>query len=300
MDNNERFFTRIDCVITDGSEPKNIGYSLTEPGITVDPNNIMACLNTIMNEQSSHNILIITDSECLRDICLTMNKSISKRKLAVVFCGRLYADDAIGEMLREEQLLHTVDGIEFFPEKQLGSTPIFKDENNALLMQSDGDGERLFSVDDSVWGCVLDNERYSADAFKGWIADNLADLDLKTRAKICLELLDMYEADRLASLEQIVLFKSADKIRLLTVGTTNHYSVKELSKMLYTVYFGHETQKDKLEILVADRLDFKEYPGYLFEDFVQAFSDTIFPSSKFPAVSTAQFRNTANRIILAF
>lgn len=299
MDNIERFFTGIDCIITDGSEPNNIGYSLPEPSITVDPNNIMACLNTIMNEQSSHNILIITESECLCDICLTMNKSITKRKLAVVCCGRLYADDAIAEMIREEQLLHTVDGREFFPEKQLGSTPIFKDENNALLLHSDGNGERLFSADGSVWGCVLDSERYSADAFSGILSDNLAVLDLKTRAAICLELLDMYEADELIDLEQIVLFNSEDGISLLTVGAAIHCSVKELSKLLYTVYFGHEVQKDKLEMLIADRLAFKDHPSYLFEDFVQVFSDSIYPSSKFTGAGAAQFRSTANRILLA-
>lgn len=301
MNDNELFFSKIKTVITDKVTDTSV-LPISAPRVETDTGNIQAMLNTVLCEQQSGYVLVAVSSESFRDILLSLNRELPRYKLSVYCDGVFYAKEAIAEMLREERLLHSAGGAEHYPEKQaVENMPIYTDENGLVLIQGSSDGEALYSADGEFWGCVPRGALFTAEALRGRLTEATGGLDLNTKANICLKLLDLAEGNALPEPDKLIMFTDGSDAELLGVGEPVQYSPRALAKLLYQVYFGHETdRKDKLAMLIEDRLKSPNIPAYLFEDFTTAFAPQIFPSTsgRITPPDTAQFRNTAQRLLI--
>ena len=299
---NEKIFGYVTCVLTDkGSAFPTAAYAVPPYTGEIDSSDIQGALNTVLSQQKQERVLVVTDSAAFCVLLLAMNRTLPKNKLVVLCGGTLHADDAMEEIIREEALLHTADGHEHFPLRQIDGS-LHADEEGRLLLAGSEDGEPLFSADGTLWGCLPDPARYTEDRMLGRLTDCLGYLDLRDRAQTCHSILDLASEGLLPAPEDLLVFRSEDDvIAFLRTGAPVGYDLKALTGILYTVYFGHiPDEKDKLGMLIADRLANPEYPAWLFEDFTAAFSHTIFPGSKIHVPDEALLRNTIDRIMMAY
>ncbi|MCR5143379.1 MAG: hypothetical protein K6C68_12815 [Ruminococcus sp.] len=292
-------FSEIDRVVLDGNAvTSELPLSMTYANVS-SSEDLKSALDTVFSEKAmKKHVLVVTDSEDFKDIILSINRTISNGKIAVICKGVFFADEAVVEMIREKNLLHTNDGIEYYPGKQLSPDMLYADENGRLLLREGTVGEPLYANDGSCWGCVL-SEGYTLDNMKGKLTESLKECSLGTKARIVLKLLDMYDSGTLSDADSIMLFDTSDCVELLGIGEPTQWSAKSVAALICSVYLGGVSDcKDKLELLINARLAMSELPALLFEDMLDTYSQQIFPSVSAEMPSTAQLRNTAERILI--
>lgn len=298
---NEKLLSHIECVIADNDCLQDImGLRLPESKATCDSNDIQEALNTVLTWQKQKRVLVATSSNAFANLLLAMNQTLPKHKIAILCNGVLYDDDAMAEIEREEKMLHTVSGTEYFPVRQL-SDALFVDENGHLLLRGSEEGKnQLYASDGTAWGCSLDPSKYTSERLVGELMNHLEDFNLKTKACICKQVLDMFEHGGLPADEGLLVFKSDMGVELLRIGSPIEYDFKSFAAFLYAIIFAHNpgTYKDKLEMLISDRLAHMDYPAYMFEDFVSVYAKFIFPSMSCAAPGIEMFRNTLDRILI--
>lgn len=135
----------------------------------------------------------------------------------------------------------------------------------------------------------------------GELLNHLDKLCLRDRALISSILLEKADDNTLSSPENLLLFSTESGFELLDTGVPINYDNKSLISLIYMVFFNHnvDEQKDKLDMLINDRFINIDYPAFLFEDFTAAYSNSIFPSSKFRHPVMELLRNSIERILIS-
>ena len=171
---NTKLLSKIECVLFDEQSREALeGLPLTDERQLIDTSDVQGALNEVLMRQKSCRVLAAVSSESFRDIILAVDHSLTERRIAVLFGGELYGEEAIAELQREESLLHTAEGGKHFLENQLEYTKLFADEKQLLMLQGGTGGEILYTSDGTVWGCLLDRRRYSIEGFKGRLPGQL-------------------------------------------------------------------------------------------------------------------------------
>lgn len=297
---NEKVFSHITCVLTEkGCTDTGTQYPIPPCNASFDPGNIKDALDTVLSWQKHQRVLVITSSPAFCNLLLSLNQSIPKGKLAILCNGVLHDEDALREIEREAALLYTAAGTEHFPFRQLTECLYVDEDGNLLLKGADNGMQQLFSADGAFWGCILDPGKYTADRMVGELLNHLDGLSLRNRALLCRKILDMAEANVLPEPENLMMFRTDDGPDLLSTGVSVRYDNRALNNLVYSVYFTHTTDwKDKLDMLIRDRLANLDYPAFLFEDFTAAYSDSVFPCSRIHVPDVPLLRNTIDRILL--
>lgn len=299
---NEKILSYTNCVLTDkGCSATIEEYPLPPSNASFDSENIQEALNTVLSCQKHQRVLVITDSLAFCNLLLAVNQTLQKGKLVVYCDGVFHDEDALLEIEREEDLLHTSTGSEHYPYRQLRDN-LYVDEEGCLLLKNSENGiNQLFSADGSSWGCTLDPEKFKANRMIGDLVNHLDKLSLRDRALISSALLAMADAKTLSSVENLLLFRTESGFELLDTGVSVSYDNKALISLLYMVFFNHnaDEQKDKLDMLIHDRFINSAYPAFLFEDFTAAYSASIFPSSKSYHPVMELLRNSIDRILIS-
>lgn len=299
---NEKILSYTNCVLTDkGCSAAISEYPLPPCNASFDSDNIQEALNTVLSWQKHQRVLVITDSLAFCNLLLAVNQTLQKGKLVVYCDGVFHDEDALLEIERGEDLLHTSAGSEHYPYRQLTDNLYVDEEGCLLLKDSENGTNQLFSVDGSFWGCTLDPVKFKANRMIGELLNHLDKLCLRDRAIISSILLAMADANTFSSVENLLLFRTESGFELLDTGAPISYDSKALISLLYMVFFNHDAdeQKDKLDMLIQDRFIYSDYPAFLFEDFTAAYSASIFPSSKLHYPVMKLLRNSIERILIS-
>ena len=299
---NEKVLSYTNCVLTDkGCSATIAEYPIPSSNASFDSDNIQEALNTVLSWQKHQRVLVITDSLTFCNLLLAVNQSLPKGKLVIYCDGVFHDEDALLEIEREEDLLHTSTGYEHYPYRQLTDKLYVDEEGNLLMKDFENGTNQLFSADGSFWGCTLDSAKFKANRMIGELLNHLDKLSLRDRALISKALLTMADSNNLSAPENLLLFSTENGFELLDTGAPISYDSKSLISLIYTVFFNHnaDEQKDKLDMLIRDRFINIDYPAFLFEDFTAAYSSSIFPSSKFRHPLMELLRNSIERVLIS-
>lgn len=294
----EKLYPKIECVIVESNVDTFDASDMTAEVISCDTNDIQASLDIILEKQKIARVLVVTESPDICNILLALNATFKKNKLSVLCDGNLCADEALKELEREENMLHTEDGTEYYPETQVDEMLFAAEDGTLLLMNGDtSDEHKLYSSDNTCWGSVLDSAVYTINSLVGSVESNCCNLLLCDKAVIAQQMLELFENGNLCDFHNLLIFRTVDGYRLLPSAASIAYDFKDLISALYELFFGHTmSSKDKLMGLIEDRLNHLEYPTCIFEDFETAYADTIYPSIDCNSISITRLANTFARM----
>lgn len=294
----EKLYPKIECVIVESNIDTFDASDMTAEVISCDTNDIQASLDIILEKQKTAHVLVVTESPDICNILLALNATFKKNKISVLCDGNLCADEALKELEREENMLHTEDGTQYYPETQVDEILFAAEDGTLLLMNGDTyDEHKLYSSDNTCWGSVLDSAVYTINSLVGSVESNFCNLLLCDKAVIAQQMLELFENGNLCDFHNLLIFRTVDGYRLLPTTAYIAYDFKDLISALYELFFEHTmSSKDKLNGLIEDRLNHLEYPTYIFEDFETAYADTIYPSIDCNSLSITRLANTFARM----
>jgi len=294
----EKLYSKIDTVVIDGSIGTFDASAMTAEVISCDTSDIQASLDIILEKQKTSRVLVVTESSDICNILLALNSAFKKNKLSVLCAGSLCADEALKELEREENMLYTENGAEYYPETQVDEMLFATEDGMLLLMNGNtSDERRLYSSDNTCWGAVLDPAVYTINSLVGSVKSSCCNLSVCDKTVIAQQMLQLFENGSLCDFHNLLIFRNEDGCRLLPAASSAVSDFKKLISALYELFFDHAMScRDKLMGLIEDRLSHPEYPAYIFEDFETAYADTIYPGIDCNSLSMTRLANTFTRM----
>lgn len=230
-------------------------------------------------------------------IVIQLKGTLKDHKIAVYCNGELYAEEAIAEIERMENTLHTESGTEFFPERVL-ENGMYASENSEILVncyseseKSGAEFENLYTSTGQIWGFVLP---FRTDSLIGRLTDHVDKMTLTEKRMIAIRIVNCFREKGLT--DSIYLFRTESDIAIQPIGGNYITSAKELYLLLYELFFEHAPQKDRMSSIVEDRMKYGDYPGCIFEFFEFAFADKIYPGLSCIPATVDFLENTLYRM----
>ncbi len=300
---NEReiLLSRISCFLVEQGSNTDAAaaYMNREDAVTIPfaPNDVQGFLNLILEQQKTQRVLAVTSSPNFTQLVLSLNASLSQNKLSVLCNGTFHLEDALTELRREQRMLHTADGVEYDPVRQLTEHMMATADGRVLLKRkASADETELFDYNGNSWGTLL-SSRYHANDFCGTLHGMSPMLSLRKKAALLWTLIDS-NGQKLPDAEHIALFRSGELEMVLLPHPHKMLTPAQMEFELFTNRSFH-ADGDLMEEM-ADWLQRESVPPCVLEDISASVGYQLFSNAKLAEPSKEQVCNTMERIVLMY
>lgn len=297
----EKLLSRIGCFLVEQGSNTDavVAYMNREDAVTIPfaPNDVQDFLNLILEQQKTQRVLVVTDTQNFTQLVLSLNATLSQNKLSVLCNGTFHLEDALTELRREQRMLHTADGAEYDPVRQLTEYMMATADGRVLLKhKASADETELFDYNGDSWGALLPVQ-YHANDFCGTLHGMSPILSLRKKATLLLKLIET-SGQKLPDADHIALFRSSE---LEMVILPHPHKMLTSAQMEFEVFTNRSFYADgDLLSEMTEWLQRGNVPSCVLEDISVSVGSMFFPDTNVKEPCREQICNTMKRIILMY
>ena len=280
-----KLISNLSCIVMDNNIVDFDTANTSAEVILCDTSDIQTTIGVVLDNQKKGYVLVVTEYSPMVSIISAINSTLTNHKISAFCKNVFYADDALIEIQHEENMLHTGDGTQFYPEVQITEN-LYKAEDGSLILKGDYYGEyNLSDINDSPWGFMLSREVFNEENLLGSIDAVASTLNFSMKTAIAKKMNSLLEEYHLCDSHHTLVFEHNNELYLLPISEDS-VSMEVYISMLYYVYFAHAlNNENKLKCLIDDRIAHPDYPSFVFTMFETMFFKDIYPNIECEAVS---------------
>lgn len=273
-----KLISKLSCIIMDNNVVDFDTANTSAEVLPCDTSDIQTTIGVALDQQKNGYVLVVTDYAPMVSIISAINSTLTNHKISVFCKNDFFADDALMEIQREENMLHTEDGMQLYPDAQITEN-LYKAEDGSLILKGDFYGEfNLLDINGSPWGFVLNKDVFNEDNLLGSVDAVASTLNFSGKTAIAEEMNSLLEDYRLCDSHHTLVFEQNNELYLLPISDDS-VSMESYISMLYSVFFAHTlNNENKLKCLIDDRIIHPDYPSFVFTMFETMFFKDIYPN----------------------